>query len=148
MVFKRIIVSAREVIEMRSVFICALALGSLLALQPAMAQMTPNPVLAPGAANPAQAPGASNPAHAPGAAPTTPPVPAENGLCQCLHVAGRPPAERVNDVTLGLRCLSAVEECRSVCQTTTNYSFVPHAVLSCPGTPEETVGHVALNTRR
>jgi hypothetical protein len=130
MVFKRIIVSAREVIEMRSVFICALALGSLLALQPAMAQMTPNPVLAPGAA------------------PTTPPVPAENGLCQCLHVAGRPPAERVNDVTLGLRCLSAVEECRSVCQTTTNYSFVPHAVLSCPGTPEETVGHVALNTRR
>jgi hypothetical protein len=145
-------------------FAFALVLLPLLFLQsaPASAQMSPGVSTRSAAPNPADAspppnlvpPPAPNPAAASPDASAAAPAAAVSdtgGLCQCLNHSER--TTRVSrpfeNNTLDIRCMSAVEACKSTCQTDSQFSFVPHARFSCPTPPpEETVtGKVALNTR-
>jgi hypothetical protein len=127
----------------------ALTASLTLALHPAGAQMLPN------ASRPATGPGATGPGPAPTAALPTAPAPFPNtedsgGLCQCLSrgLTTTKISQPYENNVLGLRCLTAVEDCKSLCQTESNFSFVPHAQFSCRGQPGETTAKVAFNTRR
>jgi hypothetical protein len=152
---------------MRPVHTLAFAIALLLGLHQAQAQTSPaSPP--PGAADPTRSPPAqlvppprtlippaqpapATPAAAtpaPEAAPSTPSalVPEDTGLCQCLHRAGSTQPQP-DETRLELQCLTGVAQCTAACQTTTNYSFVPHASLSCPTGPQGVAGHVAMNRR-
>jgi hypothetical protein len=165
-----------RVIAMRPVWFFALATSLVLALHPAQAQMSPSLPRAanPPASAPANAPAATAPAGtlvAPPAAPApadaippatagvAPPASASaspeaagaGGICQCLagYGTGTRAAQPYENNGLGLRCTAAVDDCKSVCQTQSNFAFVPNAVFSCHGTPPaESTGKVALNLPR
>lgn len=82
--------------------------------------------------------------------PSLPAWPDGGGLCQCGYLGGNAvttdrPFEKDH---LGLRCMTAVEQCKSACGGSGDFRYVPHAGFSCPLQPGETVGPVALNTRR
>jgi hypothetical protein len=44
-------------------------------------------------------------------------------------------------------CLGSPEACQAACQTDHYYSFVPHAIYTCPGPSGPATGHIAMNTR-
>lgn len=160
---------------MSPVFKFALAAALTLALQSAFAQTSGTSSMPPGTQNPALAqprlvqppqlvqpyqpgpqPGA--PAPSAGVQPFQPgpqpgqPAPSAligpggaGGLCECLnsHVLS---AEAFDKTHLHQSCLASADACQTSCNTQNLYSFVPHAIYTCPGRPEE--GHIAMNTRR
>ncbi|MFZ2004004.1 MAG: hypothetical protein WAV02_02885 [Stellaceae bacterium] len=65
------------------------------------------------------------------------------GLCECLinHDPNLPPYDKT---MIHRSCTSTVDACQAACNTGKYYSFVPHAVFSCPGQPEPN-GHIAMN---
>jgi hypothetical protein len=68
------------------------------------------------------------------------------GLCECL--INHDPSIPVLDKTrIHRSCLASVDACQAACNTDHYYSFVPHAVFTCPGRPDQETGHIALNTR-
>jgi hypothetical protein len=123
---------------MKPVSSFALALALALLLQPVCAQ--------------AQSPITPLPSSAIQPLRPSPPVWPEGGggLCQCGYLGGnavttdRPFEKNV----LGLTCMSAVEQCKSACGSTTGFRYVPYAAFTCPTRPGETVGPVALNAAR
>ena len=144
-----------------------LAAGMILALtlRPALAQMpgtstvpagTQNPALAQPRLNPPPAGQPTQPApEQPAAAPQRDAASRGSmiipggaaGLCECL--VNHDPAVPVLDITkMHQTCLASVDACQAACNTDHYYSFVPHAVNTCPTRPgEETGGHIAMNTR-
>jgi len=155
---------------MRAVVTLVLSTVLVLALEPAFAQSTAQSpgaaTMPPGAQNPAVVqptmipPAQLTPQPAP-AQPAPPPAPAQTpesptalitpdtaagGLCECL--INHDPHLPVYDKTkMHQRCLGSPEACQAECQTDRYFSFVPHAIYTCPGpTPPET-GHIAMNSR-
>jgi hypothetical protein len=89
--------------------------------QPMTAGMTPS---GPGTASmAAPLPAAVQPGT--GATATVVPTAGDVGICQCI-------ADRSSRK---LSCLSSAAECQSSCAST-HYAFTPHAIYSCPMTPE------------
>lgn len=148
---------------MRPVFMFVLAAMAALALQPARAQTPSGSTIPPGTQNPALAqPRLVAPPQPslilPSAQPATPPAEAASpssliipggagGLCECL--LSHDPALSVFDKTkMHQACLASVEACQAVCNTPHSFSFVPHAVYTCPGRPGEESRPVAGNNRR
>ena len=65
------------------------------------------------------------------------------GLCECLIGHDRSLAA-LDKTKMHQTCLGNVAACQAACQTDHAYSFVPHAVYTCPLQPEKP-GNVALN---
>ena len=141
--------------------IFALAAMLSLLVQPALAQTpgassrpagTQNPALAqpqPIAPAPVQLAPPSPPLASP-SAPISPGaliVPGgAGGLCECLM--DHDPAHPTWDQTrMHQRCLASVDACQAACNTERFYSFVPHATYTCPGSPGNATGHIAMNTQ-
>jgi hypothetical protein len=148
---------------MRLGLVFALATMAALALQPAFAQSSAGGTMPAGTQNPAVAqprlvapPQLTSPS-APPLAPAGPqpdaPSPASmivpggaGGLCECLitHDQGVSPFDKTK---MHQACLVSVEACQAVCNSPRVFSFVPHAVYTCPGTPGEGSRPVAANPR-
>jgi hypothetical protein len=152
---------------MRLGFVFALAAMAALAMQPAFAQSSGGSTMPAGTQNPAVAqprlvapaeltarpqPAATSPQPAAGPQPDDP-SPASmiipggaGGLCECLinHDPGVPMLDKNR---MHQACLASVEACQAVCNSPRVYSFVPHAVYSCPGRPGEASRPVAANDR-
>lgn len=146
---------------------CAMAALLALAVAPAGAQ-TPSGAMPPGTQNPATAqPQLVAPATPQLTQPTPPagppPQPAApggmtppsaliipggaGGLCECLinHDPNLPPFDKTK---MHQVCLGSVEACQSACNTQRYYSFVPHAIFTCPAGPGEPgAGHIASGPR-
>jgi hypothetical protein len=109
---------------------------------PAQLVAPPQPVwLSPGQAAPAEPqPDASSPSSMiiPGGA---------GGLCECPIISHEPGAPVLDQSKIHLACLASVEACQAVCNSPRVFSFVPHAVYSCPGRPGEASTPVATNRR-
>jgi hypothetical protein len=148
---------------MRPFFLFVLALATL-ALHPALAQV-PSSAAPAGTQNPALAqprlvappppaqlvspppvqPGPGPQPDAPSAASLIVPGGA-GGLCECL--INHDPGQSVFDKTkMHQRCLGNVEACQALCNTPRYFSFVPHAVYTCPGQPGPESRPVAANGR-
>ena len=139
-----------------------LAIGAAFALmlQPALAQTpsppsmpvgTQNPALAqPQLAAPAPVQLTPQPPAAPqpdAASPSSMIIPGgAGGLCECLinHDASLSVFDKTK---MHQACLASVDACRAACNTDHYYSFVPHAVFTCPVRPDQDTGHIAMNTR-
>lgn len=68
------------------------------------------------------------------------------GLCECL--INHDPKLSVFDKTkMHQRCMGSPEACRAACETDRYFSFVPHAIFTCPGPSGPATGHIAMNTR-
>jgi hypothetical protein len=148
-----------------------------LTLQPAFAQSPSASAMPPGTQNPAlvqphlvPAPGGplspatpqpnsgqpvAQPASAqPGATPEQPGSNAmilpdstgAGGLCQCL-TNDRPGVSPFDQTQMHQSCRNSVEACQTECQTDHNYSWVPHAVFTCPGPATPAPGHIAMSRR-
>jgi hypothetical protein len=144
---------------MRLGFVVALAMA-VLVWRPALAQSssgtmpagTQNPAVAqPRLVAPPQL--VTPPAAQPAAAVPQPDEPSPSsminpggpgGLCECLvnHDPGAPPLDKNR---MHQACLASVEACQAVCNSPRVFSFVPHAVYSCPGRPGEGSRPVAAN---
>ena len=150
---------------MRPGFVFVLAALAALAVQPAFAQSSGGSTMPAGTQNPAVAQprlvappelmGRPQPAAQPVPAGPQPddPSPASmiipggaGGLCECLinHDPGVPALDKNR---MHQACLASVEACQAVCNSPRVYSFVPHAVYSCPGRPGEVSRPVAANNR-
>lgn len=68
------------------------------------------------------------------------------GLCECL-INHDPNISPFDKTKMHLGCKDSPDACRAACQTDRYFSFVPHAVFSCPGPGGPATGHIALNTR-
>jgi len=148
----------------------ALAAVLILALQPAYAQSPGAESMPPGAQNPALVqprlvpppqPMLGQPAQ-PGPQPTaaapTGPQPGSpsagalivpggaGGLCECLN-SHNLSAAAFDKTHLHQSCLASAEVCQARCNTKYLFSFVPRAIYTCPGRPEEDVARVASNER-
>lgn len=162
---------------MRSVVTLVLTAAVALSLRPAVAQSPGAATMPPGTQNPAfvqpqlvpppggplspspPQPGGLEPASQPGGLPpaSTPNQPAPSalitpdsagagGLCECL--INHDSKLTVFDKTkMHQSCLGSVEACRAACATDHYYSFVPHAVYTCPGPSGPAAGHIAMNMR-
>jgi hypothetical protein len=144
---------------MRPVLRFALAALFGLVIQPALAQTPSTSTMPAGTQNPAVAqprlvaPPPVQLTPPPPAQPAAPPSDAASpasmiipggagGLCECL--INHDPALSVFDKTkMHQTCLASVEACQAVCNTPRYFSFVPHAVYTCPGRPGEEVRPVA-----
>lgn len=150
---------------MRLGFVFALAIMAALASQPAFAQSSGGSTMPAGTQNPAVAQprlvappelmARPQPAAQPAPAGPQPddPSPASmiipggaGGLCECLinHDPGVPALDKNR---MHQACLVSIEACQAVCNSPRVYSFVPHAVYSCPGRPGEASRPVAANDR-
>jgi hypothetical protein len=108
----------------------ALAQPQLVA--PAPVQLVPpSPPIAP----PPSAPTSSGAMIIPGGA---------GGLCECLidHDPSHPTWDKTR---MQQRCLASADACQAACNTERFYSFIPHATYTCPGSPGEATGHIAMN---
>ena len=65
------------------------------------------------------------------------------GLCECL-IDHDPNLPNYDKTKIRRSCSPSPDACQSACNTGKYYSFVPHAVFSCPGQPEPN-GHIAMN---
>ena len=122
---------------------------------PAAAAMPPgtqNPALAqPPAAAPA--PVRMSPTPVPPATPPTSQSPAAlivpggaGGLCECLINHDAPGKKQFDKTRMHQTCLANVDACQAACNTDHYYSFVPHAVYTCPMQPGgPNTGHIAMN---
>jgi hypothetical protein len=135
-----------------------------LALQPAFAQPPSAVTLPPGAQNPAlaqpqmvspllpqqqqqpAAPQSGQTSNPPASSALTSPDGA-GGLCECLinHDPNLPPYDKTK---IHRSCTESPGACQAACNTEKYYSFVPHAVFSCPVQPGEPGAHVAMNLTR
>jgi hypothetical protein len=153
---------------MRLGFVFALTAMAALAVPPAFAQSpggstmpagTQNPAVAqPRLVTPLELMARPQPAATPSSQPTAGPQPDDpspasmiipggaGGLCECLinHDPGVPAIDKNR---MHQACLASVEACQAVCNSPRVYSFVPHAVYSCPGRPGEVSRPVAANDR-
>ena len=145
----------------------ALAVMVASALQPALAQTPSRGAMPAGTQNPAVAqpqlvapppparlstPPAPQPQPQPlapsaAAGPQTPGsmiIPGgAGGLCECL--VNHDPTLTVFDKTkMHQSCMANVDACQAACNTQHFFSWVPHAVYTCPARPGE--GQVAMNT--
>lgn len=68
------------------------------------------------------------------------------GLCQCL-IHHEPNLPAFDETKMQQSCLGSLEACQAACQTDHDYSFVPHAIYTCPGPSGPMTGHIAMNTR-
>jgi hypothetical protein len=147
---------------MRPVFKFALAVLTVLALQPAFAQTPSSSTMPAGTQNPAIAqprlvvppqPVLSSPppvepqSDAP-ASPSSLIIPGgAGGLCECL--VSQDQSETAFDRSkMHQTCLASVDACQAVCNTPHSYSFVPHAMYTCPGPPGGEPRPVAASDRR
>ncbi|HWB50994.1 MAG TPA: hypothetical protein VG651_17920 [Stellaceae bacterium] len=145
---------------MRRVVPFVLAAVVALSVQPALAQTASSTTMPAGTQNPAVvqphlvAPPELVPPPAPQPAPAAPPSDAPpspssliipggaGGLCECL--INHDPSLTVFDKTkMHQTCLASAEACQALCNTPRFFSFVPHAVFTCPGRPGEEVRPVA-----
>jgi hypothetical protein len=108
-----------------------LVAGALAATLPTGHAQTPaqRPIIPP--ANPA-----SSAANASGAA----------GLCQCLYPPSLPNTAW-GKTHLRFACLGVVDQCKSTCNTTTLYSFIPTVPYSCAAPSAEQPNQVASSRR-
>ena len=106
-------------------------------------------------AQPNNAQSAVQPASAqPGATPdqtgssalVTPDATGAGGLCQCLTTQG-PHVSPFDQTQMHQSCRDSVEACQTECQTDHDYSWVPHAVFTCPGPTTPAPGHIAMSRR-
>jgi hypothetical protein len=94
------------------------------------------------AAPPAHAQGPSRraiiPPAQPAAQPAAPGAPANSaaGLCQCLYPPSLPSSD-FGKTHLRFACLGAADQCKSSCNTTVMYSFIPTAPFSCAPAAEQ-----------
>jgi hypothetical protein len=147
---------------MRLGFVFGLAAVGMLALQPAFAQSSGGTMPA-GTQNPAVAQPRliappeliSRPSPQPAPAGPQPDAPSPSsmtlpggagGLCECLinHDPGAPAFDKSK---MHQACLVSVDACQAVCNSPRVFSFVPQAVYSCPGRPDESSRPVAANER-
>ena len=153
---------------MRLGFVFALAAVAALTVLPAFAQSPGGSTMPAGTQNPAVAqprlvappelmarPQPIAPSSLPAAAGPQPdePSPASmiipggaGGLCECL-INHDPSVPALDKNRMHQACLASVEACQAVCNSPRVYSFVPHAVYSCPGRPGEESRPVAANNR-
>ena len=68
------------------------------------------------------------------------------GLCECL-INHDPNVPAFDKTKMHQSCLGSPEACQATCQTDHYYSFVPHAIYTCPGPNGPMTGHIALNMR-
>jgi len=68
------------------------------------------------------------------------------GLCECLNSHSLSATE-FDKTHLHQSCLVSADACQAACNTANLYSYVPHAIYTCPGRPGEDLGHVAMNMR-
>lgn len=153
---------------MRLGLVFALATMTALAAPPAFAQSSGTSTMPAGTQNPALAqprlvapppqllsPLAPQSAAQPAVAGPQPDAPSPasmiipggaGGLCECLinHDPGVPALDKNK---MHQACLVSVEACQAVCNSPRVYSFVPHAIYSCPGRPGEVSRPVAANDR-
>lgn len=152
---------------MRPVVTFALAVALVLTLRPALAQQSPGAATMPaGTQNPAlvqpqlvtpyrAGPQPGSPATGatqPGPTPNEPAPSAligpdaTGGLCECLinHDPNLPPYDKTK---IHRSCSPSPGACQAACNTEKYYSFVPHAIFSCPGHPGEPGSHIAMNLR-
>lgn len=156
---------------MRPIATFVMSAALALTLQPAFAQSPSASTMPPGTQNPAiaqphlvQPPGgplppvaSPQPASAtPDAAPPTdqpgssalvaPDATGAGGLCQCLTNEG-PKVSPSNQTQMLQSCRESVAACQTECQTDHAYSWVPHAVFTCPGPSTPAPGHIAMSRR-
>jgi hypothetical protein len=154
----------KGLIGMRPVCSFAFAAIVALALHPANAQ-TPSSSMPAGTQNPALAQPQlvapppvrlMQPAPQPGGPQPGGPTPdspnagvlitpgGAGGLCECLN-SHNLSASVFDKTKMHQVCLGSVDACQAACNTQYLFSFVPHAIYTCPGRPEE--GHVAMNAQ-
>jgi hypothetical protein len=106
-------------------------------------QLTPQPIVIPPAGAPQ--PGAASPPSAPSAL-ITPDGSGAGGLCECLvnHDTKLPVLDKTK---MHWRCVGSPEACQQECQTDRYFSFVPHAIGTCPSPSGPAAGHIALSSR-
>ncbi|HTW51939.1 MAG TPA: hypothetical protein VME45_08610 [Stellaceae bacterium] len=148
-------------------FVMSAALA--LTLQPAFAQSPSASTMPPGTQNPAiaqphlvtppggpvaspttsaqpEAPPAATPEQPASSASVTPDATGAGGLCQCLTNQG-PKVPPLDQTQMHQSCRVSVEACQTECQTDHYYSWVPHAVFTCPGPSTPAPGHIAMSRR-
>ncbi len=66
------------------------------------------------------------------------------GLCECLiyQDPNLPPYDKTK---IHRSCSPSPDSCQAACNSGKYFSFVPHAIFSCPGQPGEPNGHIAMN---
>ena len=94
---------------------------------------------------------AQTPTQKPTIPPTQPGAPGVNaggaaGLCQCLYPPSLPNTD-FGKTHLRFACLGGVDQCKSDCNTTVLYSFIPTAPYSCPAQSAEQPNQVAASQR-
>jgi hypothetical protein len=90
---------------------------------------------------------AQSPTQKPAIPPAKPAPPgvtpsATAGLCQCLYPPSLP-NDAFGKTHLVFACLGAVDQCKSDCNTTVLYSFIPTAPYSCATQPAGPPGQPA-----
>jgi len=67
------------------------------------------------------------------------------GLCECL-ISHDPSLSLFDKARMHQSCLASVDACQAACNTQRYFSFVPHAIYTCPGRSIER-NSVAANTK-
>jgi hypothetical protein len=117
--------------------------------QPASAQPGSQPNSAqpqPVSATPGTAPPGATPDQPASSALLTPDATGAGGLCQCLSNQD-PKVSPFDQTQMHQSCRDSIEACQTECQTDHDYSFVPHAVFTCPGPSTPAPGHIAMSRR-
>jgi hypothetical protein len=68
------------------------------------------------------------------------------GLCQCLYPPSLPSTD-FGKTHLHFACLGGVDQCKSDCNNSTMYSFIPTAPYSCATPPPQPPNKVASSQR-
>lgn len=68
------------------------------------------------------------------------------GLCQCLYPPSLPSSD-FGKTHLRFACLGGIDQCKSDCNTTVLYSFIPTAPYSCAAPPAAQSNQVASSQR-
>jgi hypothetical protein len=84
----------------------------------------------------------------PAANPAPPGVAANGmaGLCQCLYPPSLPNTD-FGKAHLRFACFGGVDQCKSDCNTTAMYSFIPTAPYSCAAPPAQESNKVVSSQR-
>jgi len=119
--------------------------------QPGGTPATPQPQLAQ-PYQPGPQPGGAQPGPTPpGPTPNEPAASAligpdgTGGLCECL-ISHDPSLSLFDKARMHQSCLASVDACQAACNTQRYFSFVPHAIYTCPGRSIER-NSVAANTQ-